>query len=41
MPALKTRAGIECVAHLLEALTEADPNATLLSIDGISAYDLI
>ena len=39
--ALKTRAGTECVAHVLQALTEADPNATVLSIDGISAYDLI
>ena len=26
---------------MLQALTEADPNATALSIDGISAYDLI
>ena len=39
--ALKTRAGTECAAHVLQALTEADPNATVLSIDGISAYDLI
>ena len=39
--ALKTRAGTECVAHVLQALTEADPTATVLSIDGISAYDLI
>ena len=31
----------ECVAHVLQGLTEDDPNATVLSIDGISAYDLI
>ena len=29
------------MAHVLQALTEADPNATVLSIDFISAYDLI
>ena len=39
--ALSTRAGIECVAHVLQALTEADPNATVLSVHGISVYDLI
>ena len=33
--ALKTRAGTECVAHMLQALTEADPNATVFSNDGI------
>ena len=31
--ALSTRAGYECIAH--------DPEATVLSIDGISAHDLI
>ena len=39
--ALSTRAGCECVAHVLQALTDLDPKATILSIDGISAYDLI
>ena len=39
--ALSTRAGCECVAHALQAMTDLDPEATILSIDGISAYDLI
>ena len=39
--ALSTRSGCECVAHALQGLTEIDPRATVTSIDGISAYDLI
>ena len=39
--ALSTRAGCECVARALHELTEEDPEATMLSIDGISAFDLI
>ena len=39
--ALSTRAGCECIAHALQAITEMDPNATVLSIDGIGAFDLI
>ena len=39
--AMSTRAGCECVAHTLHALTEADPEATILSTDGISAFDLV
>ena len=39
--ALATRAGTECIAHALQALSEVDPESTVLSIDGISAYDLI
>ena len=39
--ALTTRAGCECVAHVLQGLTEVDPLATVTSIDGISAFDLI
>ena len=39
--ALSTRAGCECVAHALQALTDTDPRATILSVDGISAYDSI
>ena len=38
--ALSTKAGCECVAHALQALSELNPEATVLSIDGISAYDL-
>ena len=39
--ALSAKAGCECVAHALKALSELNPEATVLSIDGISAYDLI
>ena len=36
--ALSTRAGTECVAHALQALTDLYPEATVLSIDGIGAF---
>ena len=39
--ALATRAGCECVAHALQEITELNPRATVTSIDGISAFDLI
>ena len=39
--AMSTKSGCECIAHALQGLTELDPRATVLSIDGISAYDLI
>ena len=39
--ALSTRAGTECIAHAIQAITDADPRATVLSVDGISAYDTI
>ena len=39
--ALSTKAGRECVAHILRTLTDQDGQATVLSIDGIGAYDLI
>ena len=39
--ALSTRAGCECVAHALQGLVELDPDSTVVSIDGISAYDLM
>ena len=38
---MSTRAGTECVAHALQALSELDPRATIVSIDGVSAFDLI
>ena len=38
---MTTRAGCECVAHALQALSESDPEATIVSIDGVSAFDLI
>ena len=39
--AMSTRAGTECVAHALQALSELDPRATIVSIDGVSAFDLL
>ena len=39
--ALTTRAGFECMAHVLQALTDTDPRATIPSVYGISAYDSI
>ena len=38
--ALSTKAGCECVAHILQTLTDVDERATIVSIDGIGAYDL-
>ena len=39
--ALSTRAGSECVAHVLQGLCELDDPCTVTSIDRISAYDLV
>ena len=39
--ALSTHAGCECIAHTLQGLTELNPRATVVSIDGISACDQI
>ena len=39
--ALSTRAGTECIAHAIQALTDLDPTATVVSIDGISAFDVV
>ena len=39
--ALSTKAGGECIAHALQALTDLDPSTTILSIDGVGAFDLI
>ena len=39
--ALSTKTGGECIAHSLQALIDVDPRTTLLSIDGIGAFDLI
>ena len=39
--ALSTRAGTESVAHALQASTALDASLTVLSIDGISAFDSI
>ena len=37
--ALSTRAGTDCVGHAVRIATDRDPQATVLSIDGIGAYD--
>ena len=39
--AMTTRAGTKCIAHAVQALTEVDPLCTLISVDGIGAFDLI
>ena len=39
--ALSTRAGTECVSHLLQAVSDLDPMATVLSVDGVGAFDLV
>ena len=39
--ALTTKSGAECIAHELQTLTDLDDRATVLSIDGIGAFDLI
>ncbi|CAK8990588.1 Retrotransposable element SLACS 132 kDa protein (ORF2) [Includes: Reverse transcriptase] [Durusdinium trenchii] len=39
--ALSTRAGSEAVVHAITSLTELDPTNTILSIDGVGAYDTI
>ena len=39
--ALSTRAGTEAIVHALTSATEAHPNHTILSVDGIGAYDTI
>ena len=33
------RAGTDCVGHAIRAFTDADPQCTVLSIDGVGAYD--
>ena len=37
--ALSTRAGTDCVGHAVRAMTDAHSTSTVLSIDGIGAYD--
>ena len=39
--ALSTRAGTEAVVHALTAATEQTPDLTILSIDGVGAFDTI
>ena len=39
--ALSTKAGCECVAHIVQALTDQDVNATVVTVDGVGTFDLI
>ena len=39
--ALSTRAGTDCVVHVIRALTDANPNTTVLSVDGMGTYDRV
>ena len=39
--ALSTRAGTDCVVRVVRSMMELDPTKTLLSIDGIGAFDHI
>ena len=39
--ALTTRGGAECIAHVIQTLTDVDQEATVLSVDGVGAFDLI
>ena len=38
---ISTKAGCECIAHNVQSLTDVDSNATIVSIDGVGACDLI
>ena len=38
---LFTRVGCECIAHAVQAMTDANQHYTVLSVDGIGAYDTI
>ena len=38
---IKTKAGCETVAHILQVLADLDPDATVVSVDGVGAFDLI
>ena len=37
--ALSTKAGCECIAHIVQSLTDVDSNAAIVSIDGVGAYE--
>eukprot|EP00959_Pyramimonas_sp_CCMP1952_P418202 8761534-Pyramimonas_sp.AAC.1 len=37
--ALQTKSGTEAIARILHYLTDADPDAVVLSLDGIGAFD--
>ena len=39
--AVKTKALCETFSHILQVLTDLDPDATVVSVDGVGAFDLI
>ena len=39
--ALTTRSRCECVAHAIQALTDINESATVMSVDGVGAFDLV
>ena len=39
--ALSTKTGCECVAHVLQSITEFHPKLTITSTDGIRAFDMV
>ena len=39
--ALISRSGCESIAHALQGLADLDPEATVMSVDGVGAFDLI
>ena len=36
-----SKAGCECIVHILQALTDLDANTTVVTIDGVVEFDLI
>ena len=38
---MSTRAGTDCVGHAVRLLTDASPTASLLSVDGVGAFDYV
>ena len=39
--ALKTKSGCECVSHILQTLTQSSPRCTIVSVVGVSVFDLV
>ena len=39
--ALRTRAGTECMSHIMQTLIDLDPRTTILAVDDIGAFDLM
>ena len=39
--ALQTKSGCECVSHMVQMLTQLNPRQTVVSVDGVGAFDLV